>query len=79
MVGMDILVHLYYSFAMVVDGPPTDFFLASRGLRKVDPISPILFILVIEVLSSPMDFLLREGFASVIPFHLFFSSLSWKF
>jgi len=37
------------SFAIPVNGSPTDFFSASRGLHQGDPISPLLFLLVIEV------------------------------
>ena len=38
-------------FAVLVNGTPTDFFPASRGIRQRCPLSPLLFILIIESLS----------------------------
>lgn len=43
------------SFAMLVNGSPTHFCPASRGLRQGDTISPLLFILVMEVLSRMLS------------------------
>ena len=39
------------NFAVLVNGTPTSFFNASRGIRQGCPLSPLLFILVIEGLS----------------------------
>ena len=39
------------NFALLVNGTPSIFFSASRGIRQGCPLSPLLFILVIEGLS----------------------------
>ena len=39
------------NFALLVNGSPTRFFTATRGIRQGCPLSPLLFILVIEGLS----------------------------
>ena len=38
-------------FAVLVNGTPSSFFSASRGIHQGCPLSPLLFILVIEGLS----------------------------
>jgi len=43
------------SFAVLVNGSPMDFFSASRGLRQGDPLFPLLFLMVMEVLTRMID------------------------
>ena len=44
-------------FPVLIKGSPTDFFSSSRGLRQGDPLSPMLFLIMMEVFSR----MLRRG------------------
>ena len=52
------------SFSILVNGSPTGFFQNSRGLRQGDPLSPYLFVLGMEALSSLINRAVRGGFLS---------------
>lgn len=41
-----------FLFSVLVNGSPTRLFKDSRGLRQEDLLSPLLFIVVMEVVSS---------------------------
>ena len=48
-------------FSVLVNGSPEGFFGSSRGLRQGDPLSSLLFLLVMEVLSQMLQKLEVEG------------------
>lgn len=43
------------SFAVIINGGPSSFFKAFRGLRQGDPLSPLLFIVVMEAFNRMIE------------------------
>ena len=48
-------------FSYLINGSPSDFFGSSRGLRQGDPLSPLLFDIVMEALSHMLDVAVSAG------------------
>jgi hypothetical protein len=42
-------------FSILINGRPEDFFDRSRGVRQGDPLSPLLFVMVMEAFSRMMN------------------------
>ncbi|XP_050281856.1 uncharacterized protein LOC126722748 [Quercus robur] len=51
----------YDHFSILINGSPSDFFGSSKGLRQGDPLSPLLFDIVIEALSRMLDVAASTG------------------
>ena len=49
------------NFFVLINGSPSDFFKSSRGLRKVSPLSPLLFLLIVKGLSIILLKLVEYG------------------
>ena len=51
-------------FSILINGSPEGFFEGSRGLRQGDPLSPLLFDIVMEGLSQLLDRAVLRGLVS---------------
>ena len=49
------------SFSVLVNGNPSSFFSSPKGLRQEDPLSSLLLILIMELLSSMIDKAVKQG------------------
>jgi len=50
----------YANFTVLINGKPTKFFKSTRGLRQGCPLSPFLFLLVVEGLSRAIKKQVRD-------------------
>ena len=48
-------------FSIMVNGSPKGYFKSSHGIRQGDPLSPMLFVLVVEALNVLMEKARRMG------------------
>ena len=56
------------NFAILINGSPTSFFRSSRGLRQGCPLSPLLFLLIIEGLNKLIIKAREDGLFTCIKF-----------
>jgi hypothetical protein len=54
----------YVRFSVLINGAPSGFFGSSRGVRQGDPLSPFLFVLVIEAFSRMISAIYSRGLIS---------------
>jgi hypothetical protein len=57
----------FVQYSTIVNGEPCGLFSPSRGIRQGDPISPYLFLICAETLSSMVIQANREGLLSGVP------------
>lgn len=48
-------------FSIILNGSPRGFFASSGGLRQRDPLSPFLFIILVEAFSRSISFARESG------------------
>jgi len=51
-------------FFILVNGVPFGFFQSSRGIRQSDPLSPLLFVVVMEAFSRMLNAFMLQGLLS---------------
>ena len=51
-------------FSIMINGSPCEFFKSSKELRQGDPLSPLLFVLVMEALGRMLDRAIHDGHMS---------------
>jgi len=51
-------------FSVLVNGTPSGFVSSSRGIRQGDPLSPLLFVIVMEAFSKLFSISVQRGFLS---------------
>jgi hypothetical protein len=55
------------NYAIIVNGTPVGRIIPSRGIKQGDPLSPYLFILCVEALSSLLHHAATTGQLTVVP------------
>ena len=53
-------------FSILINGTPCGFFESSRGIRQGDPLSPLLFVIVMNAFSKMLDKAVRDKLMSGI-------------
>ena len=64
MVILDLLVYVYSSFSILINGVSAGFFRSTKGLWQGDPLSPYLFVLGMDILSRLVNKVVERNFLS---------------